>query len=310
VLAGCGGRVHQAGSGDAQSICDFRGAADTELPLELTRFGSFAMGATSRGVYLAESLGEARLVRAPRTGGPFTVLGSNLFYVQIRTSGDDVYVISQGFAGGLSALYRLGPDDRLLTLDADLKGANDLVITPAHLYVADGYSKVLYRYDRNGRAKQQIATDIGTAHLVADGETLYYLANGEERIGLYRLESDLSSTLIRGDLLNSPERLFFLNGLLYGAGSGIHAYDLAALTDTPLASGQFHIDDIVRLGDTFYFTSGMFEGDFERVPVAGGTSEVLAQNLGYGGIATDGVSVFYDSGTSALAYCPTSEGTP
>ena len=166
------------------------------------------------------------------------------------------------------------------------------------------------RYDRNGKGRTLVADQVGTAHLAADGETLYYLAASTERTGLYRLESDLSSTLVWGSPLSSPSRLFFLDGLLYSAGLGLHTYDLAAQRESTVFDLPSGVDDVVRIDDTFYFTTGIFQGDFGRVPVSGGTAEILATELGYGGIASDGISVFYDSGSAALAFCPPTEEAP
>jgi hypothetical protein len=310
LLLGCGGKARELGKPGVESICAFPGANDAGLPLEVARFGSEAMGAGSRAVYLAESMGEGRLVRAPRRGGAFTLLGANLFYVEIRTDGADVYVIAQGFAGAGSALYRVSAAEELELLDAELKGASDLVVTPTRLYLSDGLTGSVYRYDRSGRGRTVVAADVGTAHLAADGETLYYLAASDARTGLYRLEADLSSTLVWGGPLRSPARLFFHDGLLYAAGAGIHAFDLEAQQESAVCDTPNGINDVVHIDDTFYFTTGIFQGDLARVPVTGGLPEILASKLGYGGIASDGVSVFYDSGSSALAFCPPAAEAP
>lgn len=309
VLLGCGGRIAESTQAEPQSLCDLPGADRAKLPIRLAEFGvSDAMAVSRHGVYLAQSAGDARLVRVPRLGGAPVTLGQELFYVKIRSDGDETYVIARGFAGGGSKLLHATADDRLSTLDADLKGADDLLVTPSRLYVADSYTNVLYGYDRDGGRRTVIAENASGVLFASDGTDVYYLGTTELGAGLFRLREDDSSELVWGGLLGGPHRLLFSEGLLYAAGGGIRAFDLGASIVTSVAEASGGIEEFVRLGKDFYFTAGNNSGGgLYRVPVTGGTPELLDSDLGWGGLATDGSAVYYDGGDVALVHCPEPE---
>jgi hypothetical protein len=286
-------------------LCDLPGARGALLPIELAAVGvSDAIGVNPYGVYLAESAGFGRLFRVPLMGGMKTQLADNLFYVQIRTGGDDAYLTTQGFAGAGSALYRITRAQALVTLDVDLKGANDLALTTTRLFVADGSTKAIYSYDRAGHGRKMVAENVSDPRLAVDGETLYYFASTTAGPAVFRLNGDGSSTVAWGGDLGRPARLLFSEGLLYAAGEGIRVYDLETHVATTISDGPGGIQELVRVGDRFYFTAGDNLGKLLRVPVSGGAPEILDEGLGWGGLATDGEAVYYDGGPDARVLCP------
>lgn len=305
ALTGCGGESSAPGSSPAASPCDIPGARNARLPLEIAEFdGNDSLGATPDALYLAESAGYARVARVSPLGGTPEVLGASLFYVVFRTRGSDAYFVTAGFAGSGSALYHIPEGGGLVTLDADLKGANDLAVTDTHLFVADGYTGSVYRYSRDGADRTVVAENAGKPLLATDGVTTYYLATSPSGDGLYRVEADGSSTFIAGDAFGAATRLLLFDGTLYAAGGAITAYDMNRSIVQEISTTPAAIQELVRVGDDFYFSAGDSDGTLMRVPVAGGTPEALAEHLGWGGLATDGISIFYGGRSDVRVYCP------
>jgi hypothetical protein len=304
ALAACGGESSTRGTPAPRSPCEIPGARTAELPLEIAKFElNDAFGVTPHALYLAESAGTARVARVSPLGGTPEVLGSDLFYVVFRTLGTDTYFVTQGFAGRDSALYRIPDGGGLSKLDADLKGASDLAVTSTHLFVADGYTGTVYRYSRSGGDRTVIAENAGTPLLATDGTAVYYLATDSAGSSLYRVEADGTSTLVWGGF-GPATRLLLFDGIVYAAGASISAYDLNRSLELQVSTTPAYIQEIVRFGDDFYYTDGSDHGRLLRVPVAGGTPTLLDDQLGWGGLATDGISIFYGGNEDVRVYCP------